>query len=620
MPRPKRTKVAPSGPVRRVGRPSKSTAVVEPAPSGPVRRVGRPSKSSSVIETAPPASRVSSDNIYDASDVEEGAVTNVRHMKKNNGKGKEIASPESSRAAPHLELGEAETEIQLGSEIRDQEDVLDDIDLDSSSPAVEVGRREQRTPAVESSLLAIGNFRRRARQPSILGRGNARARSSSVESNLAEDNGLMSVGKRNTSALAMGNFKRRQREPSILGQNAAPLSFSSIGEMERGIPAQVGSALKIGQFKRRAREPSILRTSQKARRNRMGYEDEDEDDFNPEDESTPLNLSKTKNMTTSSAASSSNSRKRKLSAVQVPQSQSSPRLPSPREIEAEDTIPATGPLSDEEDEATEPEFSPQEDLMPSIEARADTPELLSETMAPPLDSSSLPSSPEPALPVARRAASRGRRPTRGRTPPPRTQDSPIPSPPSLTHSPNRPLARAASTKANPKRQAPPPSTFSTAQLQNLLPRRRRRPVRDVFEIASSEDEVDASGLASDDDELSYLSVRTRTRRPTTLRRTPAPLTSKSKPGPKPKEPGAKRTYGSRNNTTSDKENEEIDPDDSLAPLPDDDENTSPENSQELEKRVGRELKEAARKFQEVDQWELEFEDVTASSSSPRDAR
>jgi hypothetical protein len=618
MPRPKRTKVAPSGPVRRAGRPSKSTAVVEAVSSGSVRRVGRPSKSSSVIEPAPPASRVSSDNIYDASDAEDGAVTNVQYVKKNNGKGKEIASPESSRAAPHLELEEAEPDIQLGSDIRDQEDVLDDIDLDSSSPAVEVRRREQRTPAVESSLLAIGNFKRRARQPSILGRGNARARSSSVESNLAEDNGLMSVGKRNTSALAIGNFKRRQREPSIIGQNA-PLSFGSMGEMERGTPAQVGSALKIGQFKRRAREPSILRTGQKARRNQMDYEDEDEDDFNPEDESTPLNLSKTKNKTTSSAASSSNSRKRKLSAVQVPQSQSSPTLPSPRAIEAEDTIPATGPLSDEEDEATQPESSPREDLVPSIEARADTPELLSETMAPPLDSSSLPSSPEPALPVARRAASRGRRPTRGRTPPPRTQDSPIPSPPSLTHSPNRQLARAASNKANPKRQAPPPSTFSTAQLQNLLPRRRRRPARDVFEIASSEDEVDASGLASDDDELSHLSVRTRTRRPTILRRTPAPLKSTSKPGSKPKEPGAKRTYGSRNNTTSDKENEEIDPDDSLAPLPDDD-NASPENSQELEKRVGRELKEAARKFQEVDQWELEFEDITASSSSPRDAR
>jgi hypothetical protein len=40
----------------------------------------------------------------------------------------------------------------------------------------------------------------------------------------------------------------------------------------------------------------------------------------------------------------------------------------------------------------------------------------------------------------------------------------------------------------------------------------------------------------------------------------------------------------------------------------------------LEKRVGFELKRAARKFEEVDKWELEFEEVTASSSSPRDGR
>jgi hypothetical protein len=57
----------------------------------------------------------------------------------------------------------------------------------------------------------------------------------------------------------------------------------------------------------------------------------------------------------------------------------------------------------------------------------------------------------------------------------------------------------------------------------------------------------------------------------------------------------------------------------LGPLPDDG-NESPENSQELEERVGRELKRAARKFEEVDKWELEFEEVTASSFSPKDAR
>ena len=72
---------------------------------------------------------------------------------------------------------------------------------------------------------------------------------------------------------------------------------------------------------------------------------------------------------------------------------------------------------------------------------------------------------------------------------------------------------------------------------------------------------------------------------------------------------------------SDKENTvKVDPDDSLAPIPDDEANDDPENSQELEERVGKELKQAAKKFQEVDKWELEFEEVTASSSSPRDGR
>jgi hypothetical protein len=90
---------------------------------------------------------------------------------------------------------------------------------------------------------------------------------------------------------------------------------------------------------------------------------------------------------------------------------------------------------------------------------------------------------------------------------------------------------------------------------------------------------------------------------------------------KGKQPVTKRTYGAQARTASDKENEEeVDPDDSLGPLPDDEINESPEDSQELEKRVGRELKAAARKFQEVDKWELEFEEITASSSSPKDAR
>ncbi|PMD19547.1 hypothetical protein NA56DRAFT_628979 [Hyaloscypha hepaticicola] len=389
MPRPKRTKVAPSAPAPRVRSPTKTTkTTVEPVPV--------------------PVSNTPKNDLYDLSDTDEQVVRSVRHVKEDNGKAKVGAASK---------LGGR----RVASETQGADSDGVELDLESSSPA-EVGRREMRTPAVESSLLAIGNFKSRARQPTILGGGPSRARSSSVESNLAQDDGLTSVGKKNASMMSIGNFRRRPRQPSILGQNAVPMASSSMGlEMDRGTPAQVGSALKIGNFKRRAREPSILGTAQKAQPPQLEYDDDDEDDFNPEDD--------------------------------------------------------------------------------------------------------------------------------------------------------------------------------------------------------SEDDVDISGLASEDDELSHLAVRAG-RRSAIPRRTPAPLKGprNGKASGKGKQLATKRTYGAQARATSDKENEEVDPDDSLAPLPDDEGNENSENSQELEKRVGRELKAAARKFQEVDKWDLEFEDVTASSSSPRDAR
>ncbi|PSS28431.1 hypothetical protein M430DRAFT_32803 [Amorphotheca resinae ATCC 22711] len=547
MPRPKRTKVAPSAPAPRV------------------RKRGSPVK----VEALPPAAREDSLDLYNASDPDVRAKKN---------KGKAPAREEGLRTGGQLSEP-TEGRLESGNVVPGGEDdgsLLGDIDLESSSPAVEVGRRDRSSTAIESSILAIGNFRRRPRQPSILGRGTARARSSSI--------GL---------------------------------------DIDGEIPAQVGSALRTGNFSRREREPSILRTAQKTQQWRGEYDGEDEDDFNPEDESTPLNLSKTRAMTTSSAVSSSNPRKRKLSAVQVPQS--SPTLEGPKEQE---TVPATAPLSDDAEEGVEIPSSPPEAPITSIEPRPVTPEVMSETMAPPQSSSSSPESLlEPRRTQRTRAQtsiSRGRRPLRGRTPPPATQDSPISSPPSLTHSPNRPGREAPKHRG--RRQPPPISTFSTAQLEALLPRRRRQTNRDPFDIASSEDEVDVSGLASDDDELTNLSVPPATRRARNpLMRRPAPLKkpAKSKAAPKPnsKTPGRKTTYGRQANATSDKENEEHDPDDSLGPLPDDAEgNDITENSRESEIRLGKELEKAAKKFQEVDKWELEFEEVTASSSSPRDAR
>jgi hypothetical protein len=606
MPRPKRTKVAPSAPDPRGRKP----AHVE-------------------VEAIPHATREKSLHSDNASDADKEVVTNVQHVRKRNRSGKAPAKQEGLRRGAHMsEPADDQLETGRGApEVEAEESLLQGIDLESSSPAVKVGRRDGSVTTLESSILAIGNFKRRPRQPSILGPGPARARSSSVESNMAEDNGLTSIGRRNASSLSIGNFKRRPRQPSILGRNVAPVRSSSAGlDVDQGTPDQVGSAFKIGNFKRRAREPSILRTGQKAQQARAEYDDEDEDDFNPEDESTPLNLSKTRTMTISSSASSSNPRKRKLSAVQMPES--SPTLPSLHGSEEQEAIPATAPLGNESEEENGVPSSPPQAPISSIESRPVTPEPMSETMAPPQSSSPSAESPSESLPTqryqAQTAPSRGRRTLRSRSRPLATQDSPISSPPSLTHSPNR-LCRAG-PKPRARRQPPPVDAFSTAQLQALLPRRRRQTTRDPFDIASSEDEVDVSGLASDDDELTNLSVRPATRRPNSLSiRRPAPLRkpAKSKAAPKPssRSTGGKITYGSRANAMSDKENEEIDPDDSLAPLPDDVEvGEGTENSQELETRVGKELKRAARKFEEVDKWELDFEEVTASSSSPRDAR
>ena len=615
MPRPKRSKVAPHAP-------------------GP--RVGKAPKASTTVDSQVGTEKEDTRGTYDISDPDEGVVTSTRRVKRSKGKGRSLEIQHESRGVDSR-IDDLENLDSPAPNLRgpatgtpSEETLLGDLDLESSSPSMEVGRRDRSTAGTESSLLAIGNFKRRPRQGSIIGRAAARARSSSIESNLAEGTGLMSVGRESKSKLWTGTCQRHRGEAIAKGGNSGRIRSSSFGlDLDKGTPA-VGSAMKLGNFKRRAREPSILGTAQKKQQRVLfdDDDDEDEDDFNPDDESTPLNLCKTRTINTSSAPSSSSSRKRKLSAVQIPQSQSqrsTPSLPAHEAIENVDMVPASRSSSvkemDEEEDEVEEELvvssPPQEVSLPSIGARTVTPEPLSETMAPPQSSSSSPPS-SPVLHLVESlqtqpAPSRGRRPLRSQTPLLFNEVSPPSSPPSLTHSPNRPGNATAKQKT--RKQPPRASTLSTAQLQALLPRRRRR-ARDEFDIASSDSEVDASGLASDDDELTHLNIRAPSRRSAvaTAARLKAKLVAKTKAE-------AKITYGSRRKVTSDKENEEeVDPDDSLAPVRDEEEIFDPEKSQELEKRVGKELKRAAKKFAEVDKWEMEFEDVTASSSSPKDAR
>ncbi|KAI9641182.1 hypothetical protein NHQ30_009982 [Ciborinia camelliae] len=598
MPRPKRTKI---------------TRTTAPAPAP------RVIQSTETVETeaVPAAAPVTRpfDDLYDVSDEELNRSASARKL----AKGKAVATRSSGRTtARNIEDMESRNAKDPSKRINAPELESNDDDMRiSSSPEIEAGRRGRPASAMDNSVLAIGNFRRRAREPSILGQKAARARSSSVDSDLAEENGLTSVGKRNTSGLGLGAFRGRagSRRPSSVG----------------GDRPEIGSVLRLGNFKRRAREPSILGTAQKPQQLRPTFDsDSDSDDFAPEDESTPLKFAKGR-----AVPSSSSSRKRKLSSVQVLRSQeATPAQPSPSKLpvdddsEPEDTVPATAPIeSDEEDDLPEleKEPSPEDSPLPSIE-RVTTPEPMSETMAPPRGSSSLspaqslPSPPPPPQPVlnTRQAITRPRRTIHPRTPPRITNadvtSSPISSPPSLTHSPDIPTR---STSKRPTRKAAPqPAALSTAALQALLPRRRQRH-RSALDVESSDSEIDVTGLGEHDDELT-ITVASTTRRQNSVRPTsrvsvpPPRRTQKTKSTAKGK---GKRTYGRKpaTETTSDKENE-VDPDDSLAPIQDEaaPEESRSENSSELEKRVGKELKNAAKKFKEVDKWELDFEECEAS--------
>ncbi|KAF7944244.1 hypothetical protein EAE96_010646 [Botrytis aclada] len=597
MPRPKRTKVTRPTATALAPRVIVSTELVE---------------SESLPATAPRARPF--DDLYDVSDGELEKSANATKL----AKGKSVATRSSGRnASRNIDNAESK-EATNTTNTKNAPDLESDDDARiSSSPEIEAERRGRRTSAMDNSVLAIGNFRRRAREPSILGQQTTRARSSSIDSDLAEENGLTSVGKRNTSGLGMGTFRGRagSRRPSSVG----------------GDRPEIGSVLRLGNFKRRAREPSILGTARKPEQSRPTFDsDSDSDGFAPEDESTPLNFAKGR-----AVPSSSSSRKRKLSSVQVPrsqdatQTQQSPfKLPN-NDSDPEDTIPATAPIdsdeADEEDELPELENkpSPEDSPLSSIE-RIATPEPMSETMAPPRGGSSslspaqsLPS-PPPPQPIlnTRQAVTRSRRIINPRTPPrisnAEAHSSPISSPPSLTHSPDIPTRSTRPLR----KAAPQPATLSTAALQALLPRRRQRH-RSALDVESSDSEVDTTGLGEHDDELTIVVAPTARRqasaRPTNgASATSSKLTQKAKAAAKGK---GKRTYGRKPApAASDKENE-IDPDDSLAPAQDERSPEEPrsENSSELEKRVGKELKKAARKFKEVDKWELEFEECEASS-------
>ncbi|KAI0844992.1 hypothetical protein F5Y00DRAFT_266087 [Daldinia vernicosa] len=434
-----------------------------------------------------------------------------------------------------------------------------------------------------------------------------------------------------TSTMSASVFKRRPRAGSFLSREDGYIRPSSrTGPNTPG----VSSTFNIAMFKRRVREPSILGTAQKPRPQRLepepepesdqdGDEDEeavDEEGFAPEAESTPVKPSKRRSGEVEAGPASpqdlprANSRKRKSSEGHERRARSSP---------VEDDEPVEEPRVQQSDsELSSPPSTPPPRQQSSKPA---TPIMDEELMAPPLSSGSSEGDFEVWPPLQSLTRARRRRPSiPRRTPVADDIISDISSPPSLTYSPNYrepspPPRQAEKTKR--KGVSKPEPKITTAELRTedlagLLPRRRRRNARTDDE--DSEAEVDISGLGDHDDELSYLDVRARrhpVRPGSRAGRSKNQNVGRARPASRGKT--AKRTPSTNRRTTitygrtSDKENQEE--------SEGDEEQGGEENNQDMAERASEELKNAARKFQEVDQWQLDYEEVT-ESSSPLDAR
>lgn len=253
--------------------------------------------------------------------------------------------------------------------------------------------------------------------------------------------------------------------------------------------------------------------------------------------------------------------------------------------------------------------------------------------------------------------------------------SELSSPPSLTHSPNyrapntakaSAVVATATKKATGAAKKREEEKLATEALTSLLPARRNRAkpekknkkgrnkenpydiTSDEGSSSSSEDETTADG-----NKLSYIATAAaRKKKEKALSATKQkqlkekdkqkmkqPLgtttngkaTAKSKPSSS--EP--KRTYGKASSdkenadgaTASgggrDKEQDGEDDDDDQEPVSAMDLGEAeelPETTQMMTERLGEELQKAAKKFKEVDKWELSFEEVTQPSSPIPDAR
>ncbi|RHZ58473.1 uncharacterized protein CDV56_107241 [Aspergillus thermomutatus] len=409
------------------------------------------------------------------------------------------------------------------------------------------------------------------------------------------------------------------RPPTRARGYSSTLSVGRRGaDMSSKIPGTPGFESSIlSNFRRRPRQASILQMMQ-ADDGSSDFGDLDDDDFlgglSPEDESTPLNFSRGKSLVIRHASSSplsdrshpssggSRKRKRAGEELQVPQSplnfvENSPASSISREVGGEER-------------GTSREVS--QHLAGS--------EVVNRTMAPPMSSSPL-SSPQSSHSTLMGAKSPEH---------------------SLEH-----------TKDRDTREFSEKLPVSTARLQDrLLPRRRHKHRRHhgvPDHVLSDDESEDDYSIDQDEDELSYLPTREPARAQRRRKDRPKPLdvvrTNHRKQGAvtalnceviSPTESSAhpnsagmkdarqKRANAPQSSRTADadKENQAIEVSSPLSsPLDTDafDLESSPVPIPATT-YLSEELRLQAKKFEEIDRWQMDFEDVVTSGSQASPCR
>ncbi|KAL5624192.1 hypothetical protein BROUX41_004252 [Berkeleyomyces rouxiae] len=579
----------------------------------------------------------------------------------------------------------------LGSDLSDL-----DADLDLDLNDTDIGP-EQATVSANTSTISVSQFKRRGR-----------SRKPSFANSVSGPIRPSSRGTGNSSTIAstfnIGLFRRRAREPSILGANRRRRA-NSVATDNSDIGTDIGTDVE------HAKDDAISDGDDDL---------EGMDDFQPDAISTPLNKRRSTGHQSldlvASASKSTIPRKRKTSEAHTEigqaekiarievepkvESQAKPDEAAEKEAEAalpieesgvaEVEVPASAPSSGISPEVEVPASIPPPTIaessapVPSIEqsfapvapmdidipdeslsdassdeeslpsplsvrrvtnVRPSTPTPNSADLAPPMSSSSEVGSPV-AWPSIRDVGRRRRHaapttPIRarngaGQRGPDDENSSPLSSPPSLTHSPNYGPVRHAKAKSRQAPKVPPPKVL-TAELQTLLPQRRTRTQHaEVHELEPGADD--------DEDELVRPMRRKSASRPTSRGNAApsaasAPVTTLAQRKRMQFEPSRRisRTYGTPKAQTSapeaaadapsgvvaaaespaDASPEEEAERSTFIPLPDDtftqDSGTS---SGSMSNGKSTELKQAVRKFKEVDKWEMEFEEVTEPESPP----